>query len=98
VLNIYYILGRLFLNATSGTHFYFDNNCEATRTRYQLFYKITLSFQTATANCTTNCWCSRVCGTDAGSSSAPTKYGGVKKIESITLSELNTHILTASPE
>lgn len=40
----------------------------------------------------------RVCGFDEGSSSAPTKYNGVKKIESIPLSELNSHVLTASPE
>ncbi|KAL0756844.1 hypothetical protein Bca101_094512 [Brassica carinata] len=40
----------------------------------------------------------KVCGFDEGSSSAPTKYNGVKKIESIPLSELNSHVLTASPE
>ncbi|KAL0653326.1 hypothetical protein Bca4012_096017 [Brassica carinata] len=40
----------------------------------------------------------KVCGFDEGSSSAPTKYNGVKKIESIPPSELNSHVLTASPE
>lgn len=40
----------------------------------------------------------KVCGFDEGSSSAPTKYNGVKKIESIPLSKLNSHVLTASPE
>ncbi|KAF2589028.1 hypothetical protein F2Q70_00041309 [Brassica cretica] len=40
----------------------------------------------------------KVCGFDEGSSSAPTKYNGVKKIESIPLSELKSHVLTASPE
>ncbi|KAH0897750.1 LOW QUALITY PROTEIN: hypothetical protein HID58_047318, partial [Brassica napus] len=55
---------RLFLNATSAIHFYFNNESGKS-------------------------YLERTCGIGKGSTSGPTKYGGVKKIELITVAELN---------
>ncbi|KAL0748767.1 hypothetical protein Bca101_030769 [Brassica carinata] len=62
-------------NATSATHFYFDNECAAGQSYLE-----------------------RVCSCEEGSTFNPTKYGGLKKIERMTLGELNDYLLKSKPQ
>ncbi|KAH0858311.1 LOW QUALITY PROTEIN: hypothetical protein HID58_086572 [Brassica napus] len=62
-------------NATSGTHFYFDNECAPGQSYLE-----------------------RVCNCEEGSTFNPTKYGGLKKIERMTLGELNDYLLKSQPQ
>ncbi|KAH0870277.1 hypothetical protein HID58_077299 [Brassica napus] len=64
--------GRLFLNATSGSHFYFDDEVIASQTLFDEF-----------------------CATNVSDSTSGTEYGGVQKLETVSLAELNAYVLTS---
>nr|VDD30502.1 unnamed protein product [Brassica oleracea] len=66
------IEGMSLSNATSATHFYFDNECAAGQSYLE------------------SC--------EEGSTFNPTKYGGLKKIERMTLGELNDYLLKSQPQ
>ncbi|CAN6867521.1 unnamed protein product [Brassica oleracea] len=70
-----YCLRTSLSNATSGTHFYFDNECAAGQSYLE-----------------------RVCSCEEGSTFNPTKCGGPKKIERMTLGELNDYLLKSQPQ
>ncbi|CAH8330333.1 unnamed protein product [Eruca vesicaria subsp. sativa] len=42
--------------------------------------------------------CAMLYGSDDGSSSTASKYGGVKKNEPVTLTELNNYVLNSPPQ
>ncbi|KAL0664116.1 hypothetical protein Bca4012_100953 [Brassica carinata] len=69
------IEGMSLSNATSATHFYFDNECAAGQSYLE-----------------------RVCSCEEDSTFNPTKYGGLKKIERMTLGELNDYLLKSQPQ
>ncbi|CAN6838183.1 unnamed protein product [Brassica oleracea] len=64
--------GRLFLNATSGSHFYFDDEVIASQTLFD-----------------------ELCATNVSDSTSGTEYGGVQKLETVSLAELNAYVLTS---
>ncbi|CAN7028795.1 unnamed protein product [Brassica rapa subsp. trilocularis] len=57
--------GRLFLNASSGSHFYFGDEVIASQTLFD------------------------------DDSTSGTEYGGVQKLETVSLAELNAYVLTS---
>ncbi|KAF3496311.1 hypothetical protein DY000_02053363 [Brassica cretica] len=74
-INPKFVGGRLYLNATSGTHFYFDNEVTASRTLFE-------QLSTRPENDTTN----------------GKQYRGVKKLEPVSLGELNNCVLNSPPQ
>uniref|UniRef100_M4CW22 Uncharacterized protein n=1 Tax=Brassica campestris TaxID=3711 RepID=M4CW22_BRACM len=64
--------GCLFLNATSGSHFYFDDEVIASQTLFD-----------------------ELCATNVSDSTSGTEYGGVQKLEAVSLAELNAYVLTS---
>ncbi|WZZ87737.1 hypothetical protein YC2023_116316 [Brassica napus] len=64
--------GRLFLNATSGSHFYFDDEVIASQTLFD-----------------------ELCATNVSDSTSGTEYGGVQRLETVSLAELNAYVLTS---
>ncbi|CAN6860572.1 unnamed protein product [Brassica oleracea] len=74
-INPKFVGGRLYLNATSGTHFYFDNEVTASRTLFE-------QLSTRPENDTTS----------------GKQYRGVKKLEPVSLGELNNYVLNSPPQ
>ncbi|KAH0903970.1 hypothetical protein HID58_043473, partial [Brassica napus] len=66
--------GRLLLNATSGTHFYFRQR--------QTQVRLSSDLGVGDVNCSTS----------------STKYEGVKKIEVVTVFELNAYVVNSTPQ
>ncbi|KAG2255091.1 hypothetical protein Bca4012_091743 [Brassica carinata] len=74
-INPKFVGGRLYLNATPGTHFYFDNEVTASRTLFE-------QLSTRPENDTTS----------------GKQYRGVKKLEPVSLGELNNYVLNSPPQ
>ncbi|KAL0752773.1 hypothetical protein Bca101_090440 [Brassica carinata] len=70
-INPKFVGGRLYLNATPGTHFYFDNEVTASRTLFEQPENDTTSGK---------------------------QYRGVKKLEPVSLGELNNYVLNSPPQ
>ncbi|KAF8117700.1 hypothetical protein N665_0008s0054 [Sinapis alba] len=74
--------GRMFLNATSGTHVYFDKETNAGEVRFYQYVHYPLSFCVLVAR-------------DTGLPSAAPLLRGYAKVEPLTIAELNDFIVTA---
>lgn len=91
--------GRLFLNATSGTHFYFYQESVTSQSFLQDYSIFKLKLLTKLAYLyPVQHNPARFCGSDIGSSSTPSKYGGVQKIELATIVEFIVCVVNSPPQ
>lgn len=74
-INPKFIGGRLYLDATSGIHFYFDHEVAASQRLFQELYS----------------------KPEKDTTSAK-QYHGVKKLEKVSLGELNNYVLESPPQ
>lgn len=99
MLTLRSIAGRLFLNATSGTHFYFYQESVTSQSFLQDYSIFKLKLLTKLAYLyPVQHNPARFCGSDIGSSSTPSKYGGVQKIELATIVEFIVCVVNSPPQ